>query len=481
MEISRPVWQRVLALFACLVFILCFYGRLTAQAVFGVDDLIIGGVAVASLALVTSIMIINMESSGLGPSIREAAAEVGQDVKEFMGAKVEQWINATQGNPGNFIKGFCDAVLYNPDGTLVFEEAAAQATAAFGSWLGQNGVDVPTSSDSIVSSTSDLDVSPYSQPLIAESTCSFKTFAYIDTYSYNNGIITLFSFTWNGSTSYFRFLCNSSSIMTGTRYIEHDDGSSSMDSDSATLTRSYTYDGKTVYYFSNAVGNVSPLTCVNLGDYNSNSLNNDLGGRIAWTLFYGATSTGSTSGLDVWNDNAADGLTVDPTDVLAGSIGELSGAIANVGDYVTALADAIAGIANPALPVIGVGDIPISIPADITIPVDPAIPDEKVDALPITGEDTTPAYQGTDDYTLALADFFPFCIPFDIYKMLSLLAADPVAPAFTYQFYKPGGGTIPIEIDLSDFNSVAAVLRTIETLGFCVGLGFITKKLLFGS
>lgn len=78
-----------------------------------------------------------------------------------------------------------------------------------------------------------------------------------------------------------------------------------------------------------------------------------------------------------------------------------------------------------------------------------------------------------------LDDIFPFCIPFDLYHFFEALAADPVAPNFEWHF------TVPqlnfdqvIAIDLSAFNTVAQILRTMELLLFAVGLAFETRKLL---
>ena len=39
---------------------------------------------------------------------------------------------------------------------------------------------------------------------------------------------------------------------------------------------------------------------------------------------------------------------------------------------------------------------------------------------------------GSGDYTFQVRDFFPFCVPFDLYDMLNCLAADPVAPRFDW-------------------------------------------------
>lgn len=95
------------------------------------------------------------------------------------------------------------------------------------------------------------------------------------------------------------------------------------------------------------------------------------------------------------------------------------------------------------------------------------------------GEDTKD--EDLDKYKIKVIDIFPFCIPFDIYRFFSCLAADPVAPKFTIPVITENSFGIPeysIEIDFAMFDTVAAILRKMELLGFCVGLAFATNKLI---
>ena len=75
---------------------------------------------------------------------------------------------------------------------------------------------------------------------------------------------------------------------------------------------------------------------------------------------------------------------------------------------------------------------------------------------------------------MGLKDKFPFCIPFDLYLMLSVLAANRVCPSFDCTLDFGILGEYPMHIDLSDFEPVVGVLRTMELLLFCVGLMFTT-------
>lgn len=89
--------------------------------------------------------------------------------------------------------------------------------------------------------------------------------------------------------------------------------------------------------------------------------------------------------------------------------------------------------------------------------------------------------QQVGDYQVnGLVSVFPFCIPFDLYNFVACLAADPVAPSFTWRFYVPGICDESIEIDLSEFDAAAQILRTMELLLFCVGLAFVTRKIIRG-
>lgn len=76
-----------------------------------------------------------------------------------------------------------------------------------------------------------------------------------------------------------------------------------------------------------------------------------------------------------------------------------------------------------------------------------------------------------------LTAFFPFCIPFDIYNMLTAFKAQPEAPHYTF-ITTVRGVDYGFTIDLSPFDSVAAALRKLELVAFSIGLAFATNKLI---
>lgn len=87
-------------------------------------------------------------------------------------------------------------------------------------------------------------------------------------------------------------------------------------------------------------------------------------------------------------------------------------------------------------------------------------------------------YQDGSAYALDLTSFFPFCIPWDLYRMTQLFVSDPVAPSITWSIPLPNGGTYDLVMDLSSFDTVAAIARKMELLLFVVGLAIATKRLI---
>lgn len=107
------------------------------------------------------------------------------------------------------------------------------------------------------------------------------------------------------------------------------------------------------------------------------------------------------------------------------------------------------------------------IKADLDDTVDPG-------GDPDPGEDSD---TNIDDYALDLTDFFPFCIPFDIYEFLSIMDAEPEAPYMEFDVDLPIVDTVwHLVIDLSAWDPTAQLLRRLELLLFIVGLAMVTRN-----
>ena len=113
-------------------------------------------------------------------------------------------------------------------------------------------------------------------------------------------------------------------------------------------------------------------------------------------------------------------------------------------------------------------------------------PDPKPSVTP-TPDKPDSGDTGADDdkesFTADLKELFPFCIPFDLIHALKILSADPETPYFEVPVKIHSFG-IDVDytfvLDFEQFNMIAKVLRTVETLGFIVLLIWVTRDLIKG-
>lgn len=84
-----------------------------------------------------------------------------------------------------------------------------------------------------------------------------------------------------------------------------------------------------------------------------------------------------------------------------------------------------------------------------------------------------------DPYKVGLSSVFPFCIPFDVYNMVTMFVAEPEAPSAEWTFTLPWSNQeYSVGWDLSAFDGVARVCRDMELVLFAVGLAVITYKVI---
>ena len=147
-----------------------------------------------------------------------------------------------------------------------------------------------------------------------------------------------------------------------------------------------------------------------------------------------------------------------------------------VGDIAGTLTDVRAGVKDIADVLADAKVFPIDTTRDTVIDSDGDLSNDKAkdDVIP-----AVPNVGTLDDYKLAgLEKVFPFCIPFDLIAFLGCLSAAPEAPAFDWVFPLPGkdGKEYTLHVDLSPWEPVAKIARTMETLAFCIGLVMITRE-----
>lgn len=158
----------------------------------------------------------------------------------------------------------------------------------------------------------------------------------------------------------------------------------------------------------------------------------------------------------------------------------------DVGDYL----DALTRVLDRA----GTLDIPVTDPATGTIEqtrvtpttyeptidkVDnPDLPDPTITNPAINPDNDGDPVQMATPLAIQFKGVFPFCIPFDVKDMISLLNATPEAPNYHVRWYIPFADTyLDFNVDLSGWNSTAAICRQMELLLFCIGLAFVTRSM----
>lgn len=157
-------------------------------------------------------------------------------------------------------------------------------------------------------------------------------------------------------------------------------------------------------------------------------------------------------------------------------------------DYLQALQDAWDHALDDVQTAIGtITDTLTGIQEQIAVPQEavknPVITNPGVtpDTTPILDPSTVDPGTAVTGLSFDLTQIFPFCIPFDIYAMLATLSATPEAPVYHVHYEGPYNILIDFTVDLSPWDSVAAVLRTVELLAFCIGLAYVTRSMFIRS
>lgn len=473
---KRTIRKAVIML--CLVCLL-FFNLVTvpANAIAGVDDLVIAGGTVMTLALVSALGMMSINSAGMASALQQAATNAQQNVKVFSQTLFESYARSQNITAGQAVQIAAQGTSYLEDGKIIFDEQMSSLMDGFINWAwGEDGGD-------LISYADILPVSTITVP--SDNVFDLPAFSFasgINNWFYREGNYSNYKGYFSVPVFGMQYLNSSHQ-----RYVVASDvqfliyNSNGQQSSTAS---GYSYNGKTVYYYPGRTWDVTGEEFGAVGaPVNNVTFSNSSYGEIAWLMVYGGyTGDGGNYdvNLDVLNNVGAGQVGVfDPDSVISITDAPVGGGTINIDDWLEAIADAIAeGIASIPITLTDatVTDAAIELTAEDAIPVD--ITAEQEGATDV--QDAT-SIEGMNEYTLDLVDFFPFCIPFDIYDMLSLFAASREAPHFDYRFYVPGVCDETITIDLSEFDSAAQVLRTVELLASAIGLAFITKKLIQGG
>ena len=117
-------------------------------------------------------------------------------------------------------------------------------------------------------------------------------------------------------------------------------------------------------------------------------------------------------------------------------------------------------------------DVPIA-DTNVIAPVLPGTTDTDIPKVKdFTGKGT--------DLTFDWKGVLPFCIPFDLIKFIQCFCAEPEAPKFEIPVNIPKIYKGDIKVDLSGFDEVAALCRTLFDILFILGLAYATRYLIKG-
>lgn len=90
-----------------------------------------------------------------------------------------------------------------------------------------------------------------------------------------------------------------------------------------------------------------------------------------------------------------------------------------------------------------------------------------------------PTAEQLPDFKFDLRELFPFCIPFDIYRLLSSFDAEPQAPHVQLPIVIESiGFSYNLDLDFSSWNPVAQAMRTAELIVYAIGLAWATGKVI---
>lgn len=131
-----------------------------------------------------------------------------------------------------------------------------------------------------------------------------------------------------------------------------------------------------------------------------------------------------------------------------------------------------------------VADIPFDVPVDQTTGKDMTKADTgtdvKPDVKPGEGTDTDTDVKWPTETDLSLPKLiitkFPFCIPFDVARLIGLLEAEPKAPVFKVPLKYGAVMDEEITLDLSQFSDAIRIARWGELILFVAGLAYVTRN-----
>ena len=432
---------------------------------------------------------------GANVELTKASQQAGMTKTQFVQNKINEYCQAAGKTAGAFNQAILNGTTVLNDGRIKLGNQAVSQIKQFYNWLFDNDmVQESTQGGNIPHITQN----GYNIPVLKQGdsvdVITINGVNYNFTYVSGDFDIGLFLRDYNGAIYNLVVFAPASTVTTS---IDITYGGNSQTLPLANSDNGYRYSAISIgqYWADQTLSDSLPM----LGSASISTIINSFDGTFNVEGMDNAVSNDTFTGSkDDW-ENVRDNV-LNPTDnqsvvVNPGLIGNITipadkDYTIDIKSYLEALQKILDKLNEISLPAIDDAD---GIPNEIEIPdtdvLDPDITKEDDTDLPIEDDQTPiinddpPNPQEDPDLTQAplkfdLKNIFPFCIPFDVKDMISLLQAEPIAPFYTVNW------TIPIinqnlsfTVDLTPFNSVASTCRKMELLIFVIGLAVATRSI----
>lgn len=443
-----------------------------------------------------------LQANGINTHISEASAEQGITKTEYIYNTLANWTDITNRDALDVVQSIVNNVQYGSGGTLYFAQDALTTILQLGNWIVSNS-EIFSESLPIVSNDTFLNIGNYNFPLVNTGD--------VITSSYTNNSGQTANITINAiSPEVFAFQIRADNSARGmtlvffspNRFTLTSTQSGAISSNTQTWTSTqlnniFYISYHQNYAYTNQLGNFVNIPYIDgyVGETGAKNFLNSLGTEYSITTnssdnidqFYGDTWADNVPGLSL-----PEGYTgaID-TGVIQGLQDQIQGVgdyVIGLQDYIQALEDAING-READVPIEDTDSsipYPVPVPQDITPTYEQVAPEEipvedEIQDI-VNPEITAPSTDVINGLQFDLTQVFPFCIPFDLYELIQKFVAEPVAPHIHIDWDIPFvESNFTLDIDFSAYNSVAAILRTMELIGAIVGLAIATRAIYLRS
>lgn len=424
--------------------------------------------------------------AGINVYLTNASEQAGMTKSQFIKSKIKSYCDAAKTTVGDFSKKILEGATIARDGTIQLTDQASTQINQFINWLKSNN-DVFDNSNTGSDTGNYVSLGGMNMPVVSVGQ-TYKVGTYSDgsdkNLSYNTGLGDL-AMIYIGTDSYRSLYCFN---RTQGSYNVKVDGSSSTFGSNPSVSNGYYYFYCASVYIS-YINTAIPVYTGSIYDFFSN-LDGTFNVENTMANPENDTFTGTQDALQGLGNilNPAPDKTTVLNPGLTGSldIPGVQNPTIDVGDYL----DALTRVLDRA----GALDLPVTDPATGTIEqtrvtpttyeptlekVDnPDLPDPTITNPVINPDDDGDPVQMATPLAIQFKGVFPFCIPFDVKDMIGLLNATPEAPSYHVHWYIPFADVyLDFNVDLSPWNSTAAICRQMELLLFCLGLAFVTRSM----